>query len=82
MEHPYEYALMVNPLTPDRPVDLSKEAELVFFLGAVGKFTDGLPKGLESLLGGGWETVSHDLAVHGTTILVTILLRRPRRQDK
>lgn len=78
MEHPYEYAMMVNPLTPDRPVDLSKEADLVPFMRNVGKFTSQLPKALESLLGGGWETVSHDMVVHGTTILVTILLRRPR----
>ena len=80
MEHPYEYAMMVNPLTPDRPVDLSKEADLVPFIKAVGRFTHQLPKALESLLDGGWETVSHDVAVHGTTILVTMLLRRPRKK--
>lgn len=79
MQHPYEYAIIVNNLTPAKPVDFSKEADMVSFIQQVGRFTSDLPKAVEDLEGGGWEVLSHDLAVHGRTVLLSILIRRSRR---
>ena len=79
--HPYEYKVLAEYISP-------KEA------GQYPHFThiedqEGLTRTLEEVfahlpesIDGGWEVVSHDIAVSRNTLIVTLLLRRLKKGQK
>jgi hypothetical protein len=83
MKHPYEYQFMVKYLTPI-PIsgmpDFGKEREQQIFTLELGKFarqiSDFLDKYPED---GSWQVNSHSLTLADNTVIISILLQRPRQ---
>ena len=76
-DHPYEYKVLAEYITPDEQgryphfnhmedqEGLTKTLEEVF---------EHLPESIPE----GWEVNSHNIAVSRNTLIVTVLLRRPK----
>jgi len=58
---------------------LTDEQKAVAFGQPWGKVTSDLSKALDTLDGGGWEAVSHDLLIFGNTLIVSFLTRRRKQ---
>ncbi len=86
-EHPYEYAILVEYLTPvalGGSPDFAEEPARQALRMALGKFADQLPRAISSLpapIGGGWEVNSHSITFVGQTAVVSILLQRHKNQN-
>ena len=77
--HPYEYKVLVEYVSPEEA-------------GRYPHFTriedqEGLNKTLEDMFSHlsesvpeGWEVVSHDIAISRNTLIITVLLRRPKKK--
>ncbi len=76
--HPYEYKVLVEYINPEEA-------------GRFPHFTriedqDGLTKTLEDIFShlpdsieAGWEVNSHNIAISRNTLIITVLLRRPKK---
>jgi hypothetical protein len=76
--HPYEYKMLVEYINPEKAgiyphfTHADDQKEFTRMLEDVFKH---LPESLEE----GWEVVSHDIAESRNTLIVTVLLKRPKK---
>jgi hypothetical protein len=76
--HPYEYKVLVEYISP-------KEVGRYLHFTRI-EDQDGLTKTLEEIfehlpesIEAGWEVISHNIAVSRNTLIITVLLRRPKK---
>ena len=75
--HQYEYRMLVeyiNPMRDSRIPHYSHEPDQSELTSMLDKVVTYLPEAV----GEGWEINSHSLTMAKNTVIVTILLRRPR----
>jgi hypothetical protein len=75
--HPYEYKVLVEYITPEKAGLYPHFSHM--------EDQDGLTRTLEDVVSHlpesvpeGWEVNSHNIAVSRNTLILTVLLRRPR----
>jgi len=83
MAHPYEYRFIVEYLTPvpisGKP-NFGEQRDQMILNQKFAEFTGRLPEMIDEVPGGdGWEVNSHSFMWANDTIVVSILLQRPRR---
>ena len=82
MEHPYEYRMAVQFLTPDPTSgtpDFQDENSRASLFHSLSEFADHLPQALATMPEGeGWEVNSHSLMFANNSIVVSMLLQRPK----
>ncbi len=77
IRHPYEYKILVeyiNPALESRVPHYSHETDQGELTSMLEKVVTHLPEAI----GEGWEVSSHSLTLAKNTVIVTVLLRRPR----
>ena len=80
IEHPWEYTHMVQFATPKVKLDYSTKEGQQFLIRASGTIFKKLPEIIDRLpSGGGWQVSSHNIIVIDGTIMISILLQRPKR---
>jgi len=75
--HPYEYKVLVEYITPEdrgRHPHFTHMEDQEAFAGILNNVFANLPKSIPE----GWEVNSHSISVSGDSLIVTVLLRRPR----
>ena len=75
--HPYEYRMLVeyiNPSLDSRVPHYSHEPDQ----GELTSMLEEVVTHLPEAIGEGWEVNSHSLTLAKNTLIVTVLLRRPR----
>jgi len=84
MEHPYEYRVVMQFITPDPTSgtpNFEEEHSRASLFNALGEFAGQLPNAMATMPDGeGWEINSHSLMFANTSIVVSILLQRPKPQ--
>lgn len=77
----YDYQLFANPhpLAPGTD-KMSTEELTVGLTTALAPMVGQIGETLDSLDGGGWEIVSHELTKIENNLILTFLVRRPRRK--
>jgi hypothetical protein len=84
MEHPYEYRIAVQFLTPDPTSgtpNFQEEHSRASLFRSLTEFADQLPQALATMPEGeGWEVNSHSLMFANSSIVVSMLLQRPKPQ--
>ena len=82
MEHPYEYRMSVKYLTPialGGSPNFDEEPAQIALAKALGEFAGQLQQAVSKFPeADGWEVNSHGLMLAGNTIILTILLQRPK----
>jgi len=79
MQHPYEYRSLLKYASFQMEGLPNPEQEVLDLNKELGKLASELPKALSTMPDAeGWEVNSHSLALVGNTLLVSILLQRPR----
>ena len=74
----YEYSVMAQGVdVPPQAVQAGRDELAQSLTFGLGKLMGQVSKGIDSLEGGGWEIVSHQLTPFGTRLVVTFLLRKP-----
>ena len=80
VEHPWEYTHMVQFATPPTKPDYSTKEGQQGLTQACGPIFTKLPEIIDRLpSGGGWQVSSHNILLLDTTIMISILLQRPKR---
>jgi len=75
--HPYEYKVLVEYISPDergRHPHFTHKEDQEAFAGILNDVFVNLPKSIPE----GWDVISHSISVSGDSLIVTVLLRRPR----
>ena len=79
-EHPWEYTHMVQFATPKTKIDYSTREGQKGLIKTSGAIFSKLPQIIDRLpSGGGWQVNSHDILLVDGSIMVSILLQRPKR---
>jgi hypothetical protein len=79
MSHPYEYKVMVEYINPEeagRFPHFTRIEDQEGFTLTINDVFSHLPTAVPE----GWEVISHDIAVSRSTLIVTVLLRRPAKR--
>jgi hypothetical protein len=75
--HPYDYKVLVEYISPEErgqhPRFTHKEDQEAF-TGILNDIFANLPNSIPE----GWEVNSHSISVSGDSLIITVLLRRPR----
>jgi hypothetical protein len=83
MSHPYEYTMMVQYITPSttsQVPDYGEEDAQHSLTGEFSRMAKMLPEAFDAMpADADWEINSHSLSFTGNTVVVSFLLRRPRR---
>ena len=80
LQHPWEYTHMVQFATPKVKIDFSTKEGQQFLARACGKIFAKLPEIIDSLpSGGGWQVSSHNITLTDGSVMISILLQRPKR---
>lgn len=77
--HPYEYKVLVEYISPAQSglyPHFTHEEDQNEFTRALEEIFSHLPEALSE----GWEVISHDIAESRNTLIVTVLLRKPKNQ--
>jgi hypothetical protein len=78
MSHPYEYKVMVEYISPEetgRFPHFTRIEDQKEFTITINDVFSHLPPAIPE----GWEVISHDIAVSRSTLIITVLLRRPAK---
>ena len=80
--HPWEYTSIVQMVTPKNKLDYDTKEGLQGIIKASGAIFKKLPEIIDRLSsGGGWQVSSHSILIVGGSIMVSILLQRPKRAE-
>jgi hypothetical protein len=80
IEHPWEYTHMVQIATPKTRVDYGTNEGRQSVIKACGQVFGKLPQIIDKMpTRGGWQVNSHNILLVGGSIMVSILLQRPKR---
>lgn len=80
IEHPWEYTHIVQMATPKLQVDFSSKEGQQSLIKACGQIFTKLPQIIDKLpVGGGWQVNSHNILLVDSSIMISILLQRPKR---
>jgi hypothetical protein len=74
--HPYEYKVLVEYISPEetgRFPHFTRIEDQEGFTRAINDALSHLPESIPP----GWEVVSHDVCTSRSTLVITVLLRRP-----
>ena len=75
--HPYEYRILVEYLTPEQP-GTDPHFSHIEDQGSLTASLEDVTAHLPDSVPEGWEVVSHDLTIARATVILTVMLRRPR----
>jgi len=79
MQHPYEYNMLTNAISFQIKGIPTPEQERLAIAQALSDYTKKLTQCFESMPdGSGWEIKSHSVTLLQNTLLLSILLQRPR----
>jgi len=79
-EHPWEYMHMVQFATPKIKIDYGTKEGQQGLIKASGQIFRKLPQIIDKMpTGGGWQVNSHNILLVDGSIMVSILLQRPKR---
>lgn len=82
IEHPWEYTHLVQFATPKTKPDYSTKEGKQSLIKASGQVFARLPKIIDKMpMGGGWQVNSHSFLLVDDSIMVSILLQRPKRSN-
>jgi hypothetical protein len=76
--HPYEYRVLVEYLSPEeagRYPHFTRIEDQEGFTRTINEVFEHLPKSVPE----GWEVISHNIMSSRNTLIITILLRRPKK---
>ena len=80
LEHPWEYTHLVQFATPKTRPDYSTKEGQQGVIKACGHIFGKLPQIIDRLpVGGGWQVNSHTVLLVDGSVMVSILLQRPKR---
>ncbi len=80
MEHPWEYTHMVQFATPKTKIDYSTREGQKGLINACGQIFRKLPRIIDKMpTGSGWQVNSHNILLVNGSIMISILLQRPKR---
>ena len=80
LEHPWEYTHLVQFATPKIKPDYSTKEGKQSLIKASGQVFAKLPKIIDKMpMGGGWQVNSHSIFLVNDSIMVSVLLQRPKR---
>lgn len=80
IKHPWEYTHMVQFATPKNKIDYSTKEGQRGLIKACGTIFSKLPEIVDRLpSGGGWQVNSHNILLFNGSIMISILLKRPKR---
>ena len=81
IEHPWEYTHMVQFATPKTKIDYSTQEGQKYLIKTSGAIFAKLPQIIDRLPSGrGWQVNSHDILLVNGSIMLSILLQRPKRE--
>ena len=82
LEHPWEYTHLVQFATPKTKLDYSTKEGQQNLIKASGQVFTKLPQIIDKLpMGGGWNVNSHNILLVDGSVMVSILLQRPKRAN-
>ena len=82
LEHPWEYTHLVQFATPKTKPDYSTKEGQKSLIKMSGQVFAKLPQIIDKLpTGGGWHVNSHNILLVDGSIMVSILLQRPKRAN-
>ena len=80
MKHPWDYTHMVQMATHKTKVDYSTREGQQGLIKACGQVFSKLPQIIDKLpSGSGWQVNSHSILLVDGSIMISILLQRPKR---
>ena len=80
IEHPWEYTHMVQFATPKNKIDYSTKEGQQVLTKMCGQIFSKLPEIVDRLpTGGGWQVSSHNMLLVDGSMMISILLQRPKR---
>jgi len=80
IEHPWEYTHMVQFATPKIKIEYSSKEGQQGLIKACGTIFRKLPQIIDKLpMGGGWQVNSHNILLVNGSVMISILLQRPKR---
>lgn len=79
LEHPWEYTQIVQVTTPKTKLDYSSKEGQESLIDASSKIFNNLPRIIDKMrTGGGWQVNSHSILMLDGSIMVSVLLQRPK----
>ena len=82
LDHPWEYTQIVQVTTPKTKLDFSTKEGQQSLINTSGKIFNNLPKIIDKMsTGGGWLVNSHSIVMVDDSIMVSVLLQRPKETD-
>lgn len=82
LEHPWEYTHLVQFATPKTKPDYSTKEGKQNLIKAGGQVFTKLPKIINKMpMGGGWSVNSHSILLVNDSIMISVLLQRPKRAN-
>jgi len=80
LEHPWEYTHLVQFATPKTKLDYDTKEGQQALIKASGQIFSKLPKIIDKMpTGGGWQVNSHSILSLDGSVVVSVLLQRPKR---
>ena len=80
LEHPWEYTHLVQFATPKTKPDYGSKEGKQSLIKASSQVFAKLPKIIDKMpMGGGWQVNSHSILLVDDSIMVSVLLQRPKR---
>ena len=81
IEHPWEYTNVVQIATPKNKIDYATKEGQQGLIRACGQVFAKLPQIINKLpVGVGWQVNSHSILLLDGSIMISILLQRPKRE--
>lgn len=82
LEHPWEYTHLVQFATPKTKPDYSTKEGQQSLIKASGHIFAKLPQIIDKMpRGGGWQVNSHSIILVNSSVMVSVLLQRPKRAN-
>ena len=82
MAHEYEYAVIVDYLSPETisgiPPNFTKQKTQVAFGNGFQRLAGKLPSAIDATLGDGWQINSHSITFQDRVPIISILLQKIR----
>ena len=80
LEHPWEYTHLVQYVTPKTKPDYSTKEGLKGLSKACGQILTKIPQIIDKVsIGSGWQVNSHSIFLVNGSVMISILLQRPKR---
>lgn len=77
--HPYEYKVLVEYINPEEAGRYPHFTRIEDQDGMTRTLQDVFAHLPESIIEEGWQVISHNIAVSRNTLIITVLLRRPKK---